>query len=193
MDKNQKRAWKSLIEKIGYYVVSPQNQKTEEELIKELSEEGFVVDFFDSNDDGNFYVSVIKYLNEKAGTRFQILHKSTAKSLIIARRKEGYSLEHIYAIIDMLVHRWKGTQFEMHLTPSTIFHPNKFDNYAGQVKKNSAGPGAADKPKTGVGGFAHTVDEAVRAVLNAGNPSGPTDDHTRDVSGMENGGRSDGQ
>ena len=73
---------------------------------------------------------VIYYLNLKAKKNFKIDTASHQK-FIKARLKEGYVLEDFKKVVDIMVAKWKGTDYEQYLQPQTLFG-NKMDNYLNQ-------------------------------------------------------------
>jgi len=73
---------------------------------------------------------VISYLNLKAKKNFKIDTDSHQK-FIKARLKEGYVLEDFKKVVDVMVAKWKGTEYEQYLQPQTLFG-NKMDNYLNQ-------------------------------------------------------------
>jgi len=73
---------------------------------------------------------VIYYLNLKAKKNFKIDTASHQK-FIKARLKEGYVLEDFKKVVDVMVAKWKGTEYEQYLQPQTLFG-NKMDNYLNQ-------------------------------------------------------------
>lgn len=73
---------------------------------------------------------VISYLNLKAKKNFKIGTASHQK-FIKARLKEGYVLEDFKKVVDIMVAKWKGTEYEQYLQPQTLFG-NKMDNYLNQ-------------------------------------------------------------
>lgn len=76
------------------------------------------------------YKEVISYLNLKAKKNFKIDTASHQK-FIKARLKEGYVLEDFKKVVDIMVAKWKGTEYEQYLQPQTLFG-NKMDNYLNQ-------------------------------------------------------------
>lgn len=78
---------------------------------------------------------IIDHLNEKAGSSFRDTTASTRKS-IIARLKEGFTVDDCKRVIDDRVRRWKGTEQEQYLRPSTLFAPSKFEGYLNAVPKD---------------------------------------------------------
>ena len=70
---------------------------------------------------------VISYLNLKAKKNFKVDTASHQK-FIKARLKEGYVLEDFKKVVDIMVAKWKGTEYEQYLQPQTLFG-NKMDNY----------------------------------------------------------------
>ena len=73
---------------------------------------------------------VISYLNLKTKKNFQVDTASHQK-FIKARLKEGYVLEDFKKVVDIMVAKWKGTEYEQYLQPQTLFG-NKMDNYLNQ-------------------------------------------------------------
>ena len=79
---------------------------------------------------------VISYLNLKAKKNFKIDTASHQK-FIKARLKEGYVLEDFKKVVDIMVAKWKGTEYEQYLQPQTLFG-NKMDNYLNQPMPRKA-------------------------------------------------------
>ncbi len=73
---------------------------------------------------------VISYLNLKAKKNFKVDTASHQK-FIKARLKEGYVIEDFKKVVDIMVNKWKGTEYEQYLQPQTLFG-NKMDNYLNQ-------------------------------------------------------------
>ena len=73
---------------------------------------------------------VISYLNLKTKKNFKVDTASHQK-FIKARLKEGYALEDFKKVVDIMVAKWKGTEYEQYLQPQTLFG-NKMDNYLNQ-------------------------------------------------------------
>ena len=73
---------------------------------------------------------VISYLNLKSKKNFKVGTASHQK-FIKARLKEGYVLEDFKKVVDIMVAKWKGTEYEQYLQPQTLFG-NKMDNYLNQ-------------------------------------------------------------
>ena len=73
---------------------------------------------------------VISYLNLKAKKNFKVDTASHQK-FIKARLKEGYVIEDFKKVVDIMVAKWKGTEYEQYLQPQTLFG-NKMDNYLNQ-------------------------------------------------------------
>ena len=73
---------------------------------------------------------IISYLNLKAKKNFKVDTASHQK-FIKARLKEGYVLEDFKKVVDVMVAKWQGTEYEQYLQPQTLFG-NKMDNYLNQ-------------------------------------------------------------
>lgn len=70
---------------------------------------------------------IVRYLNEKLGTRYRSNSKDTKKH-INARLNEGFTVEDFKQVIDNKVSEWKGTKMEEYLRPMTLFG-TKFESY----------------------------------------------------------------
>ena len=77
--------------------------------------------------DKELYISIVEYLNQKAGTNYKPSSKAT-QTKIHARLKEGYTLDDFKLVIDKKCDEWKGTQMEQYLRPETLFG-TKFESY----------------------------------------------------------------
>ena len=75
-------------------------------------------------------IEVISYLNLKAKKNFKV-NTTSHQKFIKARLKEGYVLEDFKKVVDIMVAKWKGTEYEQYLQPQTLFG-NKMDNYLNQ-------------------------------------------------------------
>ena len=73
---------------------------------------------------------VVSYLNLKAKKNIKVDTASHQK-FIKARLKDGYVLEDFKKVVDIMVAKWKGTEYEQYLQPQTLFG-NKMDNYLNQ-------------------------------------------------------------
>lgn len=75
---------------------------------------------------------VVDYLNERTGKSYTTINKATRK-YIIARSKEGASLEDFKKVIDNKVMDYDRGDFdEKYLRPSTLFSSTKFEGYLNQ-------------------------------------------------------------
>ena len=77
--------------------------------------------------DKEIYISIVEYLNQKAGTNYKHSTQKT-KEFIKARLNEGFTLDDFKLVIDKMCESWKGTQWEQYLRPQTLFS-NKFEGY----------------------------------------------------------------
>lgn len=74
------------------------------------------------------YISIVEYLNEKAGTKFKHTTAKT-KTAIHARLAEGFTVDDFKTVIDKKCAEWMGDpQFEKYLRPETLFG-TKFEGY----------------------------------------------------------------
>ena len=81
------------------------------------------------------YQEIIDYLNEKTGKSYKAV--KTNNQLINARYEEGYTLEDFKAVIDYKTSKWKGTEWEKYLRPSTLFSAKNFENYVNEAPRRS--------------------------------------------------------
>ncbi|MDY8106085.1 conserved phage C-terminal domain-containing protein [Pediococcus pentosaceus] len=83
---------------------------------------------------------IIRYLNEKAGTKYRASGSKTQR-LIKARFNDGFNDEDFKKVIDIKVAEWSGTDMAKYLRPETLFG-TKFESYLNQeVKKNKTNKG----------------------------------------------------
>lgn len=76
---------------------------------------------------------LIAYLNQVANKRYKFVDKT--KRLLLARFKEGYTLEDFKQVIDIKTAEWKDSpEFSKYLRPETLFG-SKFDGYLNQKPK----------------------------------------------------------
>ena len=79
---------------------------------------------------------IISYLNLKAKKNFKV-NTASHQKCIKARLKEGYVLEDFKKVVDIMVAKWEGTEYEQYLQPQTLFG-NKMDNYLNQSMPRKA-------------------------------------------------------
>lgn len=103
---------------------TPPTQELGNEVLKELTKE-YVEKPKASID--NFAKEVVYHLNEKTERSYRATTKKT-KSVIGARKKEGYTLEDFKRVIDFKVMEWYGSTMEKYLRPETLFG-TKFESY----------------------------------------------------------------
>lgn len=78
--------------------------------------------------DKEVYISIISYLNEKAGTKFKPTTAKT-KTAIHARLSEGFTVDDFKTVIDKKCAEWIGDdKMEKYLRPETLFG-TKFEGY----------------------------------------------------------------
>lgn len=74
---------------------------------------------------------IVEYLNEKAGLHFKAESRETER-LILARMKEGYSVDDFKRVIDNKVAEWKDDhEMARFIRPMTLFG-TKFESYLNQ-------------------------------------------------------------
>lgn len=86
------------------------------------------------------YISVVSYLNDKAGTKYRATSAKT-KTAIHARLAEGFTLDDFKTVIDNKCRDWLGTEWEKFLRPETLFG-TKFEGYLNAKVANKKKYGA---------------------------------------------------
>lgn len=81
--------------------------------------------------------AVLEYLNEKAGRRFEAVPANI--KLIIARIREGATVDQLKAVIDSKVRDWRhDPKMSQYLRPETLFNASKFASYVGTLGAEGA-------------------------------------------------------
>ena len=79
----------------------------------------------------NIYTSsadeVIDHLNMRTGSSYK--HIDSTRKFIIARLKEGFTVQDCKDVIDKKCVEWMNTDMEKFIRPSTLFNADKFQNY----------------------------------------------------------------
>lgn len=98
------------------------------------------------------YISIVEYLNQKAGTRYRASTPKTKKA-IHARLAEGFTVDDFKTVIDKKCAEWIGTEWEKFLRPETLFG-TKFESYLnaknGKGGKNGTGEKSDLAGKVGI-------------------------------------------
>lgn len=84
-------------------------------------------DIEEREEEKEIYISIVSYLNQRAGTNYRASSKKT-KSCIHARLEEGFGLDDFKTVIDKKANEWIGTEYEQYLRPETLFG-TKFESY----------------------------------------------------------------
>ena len=75
---------------------------------------------------------VLEFLNRKAGRNYRPTKVNL--DFILARMKEGYSLQDCKSVVAMKVREWSGDDvMNKFLRPATLFNCAKFNSYAGEL------------------------------------------------------------
>ena len=97
--------------------------------------------------DKEIYISIVEYLNSKAGTGYKATTAKT-KTVIKARLAEGFTLDDFKTVIDKKCTDWLGSEYEQYLRPETLFG-TKFESYLNaKIIRNP------QQPKVGANGIA---------------------------------------
>lgn len=103
-----------------------------------------------------FCKEVIDYLNAKIGSHYKPTSSKT-KSLISARKKEGFTLDDFKAVIDKKVSGWlNDPEMSKYLRPETLFG-TKFEGYLNEIQAQKT-YFTADSPQEGGEGWLNEVD-----------------------------------
>ena len=88
-----------------------------------------ITEDFNKTKEDSMVVSVVAYLNERAGTSFQATSKATAK-IVRARLADGHSESDLQRVVDVKCAEWLGdARMRKYLRPSTLFNATNFENY----------------------------------------------------------------
>lgn len=83
-------------------------------------------------------IEILNLLNELAGKRFKPIKSNL--SPIIARLKDGYTMQELKEIVQVKTLDWKNNEvMNQHLCPTTLFRPgntDKYLNYILAIKEN---------------------------------------------------------
>ena len=91
-----------------------------------------------TEDSVNTVLSVLSYLNDKAGTAYRATADSH-KRIINARLKEGYTVEDCKQVIDTKVSQWlNDKEMRRYLRPSTLFSATHFPEYLNERRIDQA-------------------------------------------------------
>lgn len=94
-----------------------------------------------------FASEVIEYLNQKAGRSFRANVATNAKG-VIARYREGFTMEQVKKMIDHMCKRWGGnSEMQDNLNPVTLFRDANFEKYY-QAAEAAAKQGPSTQPAT---------------------------------------------
>ena len=77
---------------------------------------------------------IVEYLNEQLGTSYRSNTNATRKH-IIARLKEGYTVDDFKKVIDLKIKEWRNTDMSKYLRPETLFGA-KFESYLNSPVKD---------------------------------------------------------
>src|SRR5574343_252841 len=84
-----------------------------------------------SAEEGQQVLGVLNWLNEKASRNFPPTQANLG--LIRGRLREGFKPEQLKSVVSRKVRTWKGTEREEYLRPATLFGPEKFSSYVGEL------------------------------------------------------------
>ena len=102
--------------------------KSEKQDLNNLNAEYKKVKVINKDNNTNInYKYIIDHLNEKTKSNYRSTSAKT-QTLIKARVKEGFTEQDFIKVIDNMVIRWTGTEWEQYLTPDTLFG-TKFEKY----------------------------------------------------------------
>ena len=108
--------------------------KSEKQDLNNLNAEYKKVKVINKDNNTNInYKYIIDHLNEKTKSNYRSTSAKT-QTLIKARIKEGFTEQDFIKVIDNMVVRWTGTEWEQYLRPETLFG-TKFESYLNTVAK----------------------------------------------------------
>ncbi|MBR4406033.1 MAG: conserved phage C-terminal domain-containing protein [Bacteroidaceae bacterium] len=77
---------------------------------------------------------IVDYLNDQTQSNFKPKTDTTRKS-IIARLKEGYTVDDFKRVIDAKVKDWSDSSMREYLRPQTLFRPSNFEAYLNEANR----------------------------------------------------------
>ena len=80
---------------------------------------------------------VIDYLNMRTSSKYR--HIESTRKHIVARLREGFTVQNCKDVIDKKCVEWMGTDFEKYIRPQTLFGAEKFQNYLNAPVKQKKG------------------------------------------------------
>lgn len=78
--------------------------------------------------------NIVEFLNETVGGKYRATTKQTVSN-INARLSEGYTVDDFKLVIENQTRKWRGTDQEQYLTPSTLFRPANFEKYLNNARR----------------------------------------------------------
>ena len=111
-----------------------EKEKDKEEY-KDKEEENIIVEQ-DSTAYSFEILEIVEYLNNRLGTNYRSSTTATRKH-IIARLKEGYTVDDFKKVIDLKINEWRNTDMSKFLRPETLFGV-KFESYLNSPVKDDA-------------------------------------------------------
>ena len=94
--------------------------------------------------DKDIYISIVSYLNQKAGREYRASSKKT-RDLIKARIRDKFSVDDFMRVIDNMCDEWLGDKkMQAYLRPETLFG-TKFESYLNR-KPNRSGQQRRNEP-----------------------------------------------
>lgn len=139
---------KLIYENINVYKLNVENV---EEVLEELQKDMWIkilddeeiepraktIELFDVNSELEKNIDeVLLYLNKVTGRGFKIETKGNRK-FPSARLKEGYTVEEMKKVVNIMYEQWNGTQWEDYLRPQTLFNGEKMPGYMIKANKVS--------------------------------------------------------
>lgn len=121
-------------------------KKTEQETEQKSTSIDKDIDIDISSNEDNIYIvgkpdfmseikQIVDYLNQKTQSNFKANTEATKKS-IIARLKEGYTVEDFKRVIDAKVKDWADNpEMREYLRPQTLFRPSNFESYLNEANR----------------------------------------------------------
>jgi uncharacterized phage protein (TIGR02220 family) len=77
-------------------------------------------------------LEILSFLNEKTGRNYQPLAANV--DMIVARLKDGATLDDCRAVVAKKAREWKGDEkMDLYLRPATLFNRTKFAQYQGEL------------------------------------------------------------
>lgn len=161
--------WQNLVTEIIKQYKPIAELYDEDKVIKKIAskmhDSNYGISYTGHDEAREFFIKVMEYMNElKGGNPFPTRYPSSTSKLILERKKDGYTIEDVMAVILKKSAWLKDDKMKTFFRPATIFQKTKFENYIGELDAATGEPGGKQK-RTGEGG--NSINKFTRSLAAA--------------------------